>query len=82
MLFEIDSIKYQKYFPLNSNPFISESFIELNKVKTERVVRLINSEDKPVIGLVAGIKNRVIQSHFSAPFGGFHFRKKLFLCAR
>jgi hypothetical protein len=81
MLFEVDSINYQKYFPLNSNPFISESFIELNKLKADRIIRLIKDDAKPAIGLVAGIKKRVILSHFSAPFGGFHFRNEvIFMC--
>ncbi len=30
-----------------------------------------------MIGLIAGIKNGVLQSPFSAPFGGFHFRNEI-----
>ena len=77
MLINVDSKTYNKYFPANSHPFISDSFIELNKKKCERVVRLIDDTNKPGIGLVAGIKDGLIHSPFSAPFGGFHFRKDI-----
>lgn len=76
MLVEIDKESYRKYFPVDPNPFISEEFIEINLRKTDRVVRIIDNGNEPVIGFVAGIKNKVLQSPFSAPFGGFHFRKE------
>jgi hypothetical protein len=77
MLIEVDSKTYIRYFPINPHPFISDPFIELNSDKTERVVRLVEETDKPVIGLIAGIKNGVLYSPFSAPFGGFHFRNEV-----
>jgi len=77
MLIEVDSKKYKHYFPIDPHPFISESFIELNKGKIERVIRLIDDGDRPSLGLVAGLNNGIIQSSFSAPFGGFHFRKDI-----
>ena len=77
MLVEVNSNTYNKYFPVSPHPFISESFIELNKGKTVKVVRLVAENQKPVIGLIAGIKNGVLQSPFSAPFGGFHFRNEI-----
>ncbi len=76
MLVESDIISYRQYFPVDPNPFISEKFIELNCNKVDRVVRLVDDSSQPVIGLVAGIKNGVLKSPFSAPFGGFHFRKE------
>jgi len=76
MLVESDIISYRQYFPVDPNPFISEKFIELNRYKVDRVVRLVDDSSQPVIGLVAGIKNGVLKSPFSAPFGGFHFRKE------
>jgi hypothetical protein len=76
MLIEVDRNSYIKYFPGNSNPFISEAFIELNKDKVEKVVHLIDDGDKAVIGLIAGIKEGKLISPFSAPFGGFHFRNQ------
>jgi hypothetical protein len=74
MLIEVDSISYKKHFPVDPNPFISGTFIELNISKTEKVIRLINDKDKADIGLTAGIMNGILKSPFSAPFGGFHFR--------
>ena len=77
MLIEVDSKTYREFFPVDPHPFISKKFIELNKRKTERIVRLIsNTTAKPAIGFTAGIKNRMLQSPFSAPFGGFHFRNQ------
>jgi len=76
MLVETDIISYRQFFPVDPNPFISEKFIGLNSYKVDRVVRLVDNDSQPVIGLVAGIKNDVLQSPFSAPFGGFHFRKE------
>jgi hypothetical protein len=76
MLIEVNSKIYNTYFPVNPHPFISEQFIELNSGKTERVVRLVEENDKAVVGLIAGIKNEVLYSPFSAPFGGFHFRNE------
>ena len=76
MLVESGIISYRQYFPVDPNPFISEKFIELNRYKVDRVVRLVDDSSQPVIGLVAGIKNGILKSPFSAPFGGFHFRKE------
>lgn len=77
MLIEANVKKYKHYFPVNNHPFISESFIELNKGKAERVVRLIEDTRKPGMGFVAGLKDNYLKSPFSAPFGGFHFRKDI-----
>lgn len=77
MLFEVDTNTYNEYFPASPHPFISEPFIELNKGKVEKVVRLVADTQKPVIGFIAGIINEVLQSPFSAPFGGFHYRNEL-----
>ena len=75
MLVEKDISTYRRYFPVDSNPFISERFIELNRDKVDRIIRLVDESGEPVIGLVAGIKDGILKSPFSAPFGGFHFRK-------
>ena len=76
MLKESDSQSYRKIFLSDPNPFISENFFELNCRKVEKIVRLVNADEKPAIGLIAGIKNGFILSPFSAPFGGFHFRNE------
>ena len=75
MLFDVSPKVYYTHFSENPHPYISSAFIELNKNKTDRVVRLLENETKVSIGLVAGIKDGVLLSPFSAPFGGFHFRK-------
>ncbi len=75
MLIETDKITFKNFFRNDPNPFISEKFIELNRKKVDRVIRLIDDSGDPVIGLVVGVKNGVVMSPFSAPFGGFHFRK-------
>jgi hypothetical protein len=77
MLIEVDKITYKRYFPVDPHPFISEQFIELNKGKVDKIIRLIDDCKKPVIGLVAGIRNGLLLSPFSAPFGGFHFHNEI-----
>jgi hypothetical protein len=77
MLIEVNSKTYSEKFSYDPHPFISEPFIELNKGKTERLIRLVGDSEKAVIGLIAGVKNGVLQSPFSAPFGGFHFRNEI-----
>lgn len=75
MLKNISEKDYKNYFPFTPNPFISEEFTNLTKHKVDKVVRLIDSNNKDVaVGLVAGIKNNELLAPFSAPFGGFHFR--------
>ena len=77
MIAETDMLVFKNMFPSDPHSFVSEEFIELNKGKTERVIRLVDvDKDRPVIGLVAGIKDGIISSPFSAPFGGFHFRNQ------
>jgi hypothetical protein len=76
MLVEIDSRTYRVYFAENPHPFISEPFIELNKGKTEKIIRLVSDKQKPEIGFIAGLRNGILLSPFSAPFGGFHFRNE------
>lgn len=77
MLIEVDARTYQQYFPNDPHPFISETFTELNRRKVDRILRLANSHGKVSLGLVAGVKNRILLSPFSAPFGGFHFRNEI-----
>jgi hypothetical protein len=71
-LLAIDAETYHYYFPNDTNPFISEKFIQLNAHKVDRVIRLIPSKDNIKIGLIAGIKDGVLKAPFSAPFAGFH----------
>lgn len=77
MLIEVDAKIFNSKFLADPHPFISESFINLNQHKVDSVIRLIEDNTKSSVGLVAGIKNGVIKSPFSAPFGGFHFRNEI-----
>jgi len=72
MLIEVSKEDYKMYFPTDNNPFTSEEFIALVENKTEKVIRLIK-EDDTSIGLILGLKDGVLTSPFSAPFGGFHY---------
>lgn len=74
MLTEVDSKVYCHHFPFSPHPYISDAFIELNITKVDKIVRLLADNSKVSIGLVAGIRDGVLISPFSAPFGGFHFK--------
>ena len=76
MLIDVDLKDFGSCFPVDPHPFVSEPFIELNKGKTERIFRLVDNSEKPGMGLLAGFKGGILKSPFSAPFGGFHFRKE------
>lgn len=77
MLIEVDRQTFKSYFPGDPHPFISEGFIELNREKADSLIRLVWMTEKPVLGLVAAIRNGMMLSPFSAPFGGFHFRNEV-----
>ncbi|ULB33701.1 MULTISPECIES: hypothetical protein [Proteiniphilum] len=72
MLVEVSKEVYRRYFLTDSNPFITEAFISLVEKKCERVIRLMKDDDVS-IGLILGMKDGIITSPFSAPFGGFHY---------
>lgn len=76
MLIEVSKKNYDSHFPICNNPYISSNFIEINKNKVDKVVRLLENDYKVSIGIVAGIKDSILKSPFSAPFGGFHHRKE------
>ena len=77
MLFETSAKLFKHLLSVDPHPFITEKFIEPIKHKVERIVRLVENEKKTSFGLVAGIKDGIINSPFSAPFGGFHFQHNL-----
>ena len=76
MLIEVSAKEYKQYFCSDNHPFISEQFVELNKHKVDKLVRLVTDSGKISIGLVAGIKENMFLSPFSSPFGGFHYRSE------
>ncbi len=75
MLIEADPKQYFHYFSSDPHPFITRGFTELNRKKAERIVYITEDVKKPGLGLIAGLRNGWLLSPFSAPFGGFHFRK-------
>jgi len=75
MIIEIEKSEYVKYFPIPPHPFISEKFIDLNSHKVDQIVWLVDDSGTANMGLIAGVRNGTISSPFSAPFGGFHFKK-------
>lgn len=77
MLVELDAATFHKFFPVDPHPYISEPFVELNKAKADVIIRLADVSDKPSVGIIAGVKDGILRSPFSAPFGGFHFRKEI-----
>jgi hypothetical protein len=77
MLIEVDPKVFKNRFPSDPHPFVSEGFLNLNKQKADRIVRLVEDTKKVSIGLVGGVKEGILKSPFSAPFGGFHFKNEL-----
>lgn len=77
MLVDLDVKTYRNYFPNDPHPFISENFVALNSWKCEKVLRLAQDRHKTALGLIVGAIDGMLYSHFSAPFGGFHFRNEL-----
>lgn len=77
MLIKVSEKSYFSNFLNEYHPFISNKFIELNKNKSEAIFFLVRNDEKPDIGLIVGLKDGILLSPFSAPFGGFHFRHEL-----
>lgn len=71
MLTEVSKKTYRNYFQTDPHPYVSDGFLGLVESKADRVFRLMDENDKSM-GLVLGVKDNVLQSPFSAPFGGFH----------
>jgi hypothetical protein len=76
MLIEVSAKEFKHRFGSDPHPYISEPFTEFNKWKVDRIVRLIEDNKKVSMGLLAGIKDGILRSPFSAPFGGFHYRNE------
>jgi hypothetical protein len=72
MLIEVSKDIYRRHFSSDPNPYISEDFISLVENKTDKVVRLMDSNDASM-GLIGGLKDNYLCAPFSAPFGGLHY---------
>lgn len=73
MLIEITKEEFRRLFDTAPTPYLREDFLELVEHKTEKVIRLVNSDDTSV-GVLLGVSSGMLRSPFSAPFGGFHYR--------
>src|SRR5687768_6807955 len=76
MLLNVDPPIFKYHFASDTHLFVSEDFIALNAYKSDKVVRLVQDQEKLQLGLVAGIKDGNLVSPFSAPYGGFHFKSE------
>lgn len=72
MLVEVSKEEYRKYFPTDPSPYVSENFLNLNEEKQDKLIRLMMKGDTSM-GLIVGVKDGIVCSPFSAPFGGFHY---------
>lgn len=76
MLLNVEPSLFKYHFPSHPHLFVSEEFNMLNAFKTDHIVRLVPDSEKVQIGLVGGIRNAILMSPFSAPYGGFHFKSE------
>jgi hypothetical protein len=70
-ILEVDSKAYAEALPNPSNVFNSAAFSELNASKCDAVYYLLFKDSKVRLGIIFGVRNNILTSPFSAPFGGF-----------
>lgn len=75
-LIETSSAIFESIIVEPYHVFNTVSFANLNKNKCDEIVFLLYKDSKYRLGLIAGIKDGMLLSSFSAPFGGFSFLKK------
>jgi hypothetical protein len=68
---EISSNEYLSVFTQHNHLYNTVQYNVLNEKKCEKIVYLLFFDNKVKLGLIAGIKDGVLTSPFSAPFGGF-----------
>lgn len=68
---EVSSAEYLAAIQNPSHIFNSVPFAELNKQKCEKVLYLLFKDTKVRLGIIFGLRNNILTSPFSAPFGGF-----------
>lgn len=72
-------VNAHEYGQLNSqvyHSFNSAEFAAINKQKCDAAFMLLYKDSKLRLGLTAGIRNSILLSPFSAPFGGFSFMRQ------
>ena len=73
---EVSAQEYGNRFSDYVAIYNSPEFNELNREKAEEIKYLFFVNTKPRLGLIAGIKKGMLNSPFSAPFGGFTLNNK------
>jgi hypothetical protein len=68
---EVSSKVYSDTFPNAFHVFNSVAFCILNESKCEKVYYLVFKDSKIRLGIIFGLRNDILVSPFSAPFGGF-----------
>jgi len=68
---KVEAQEYASLFRNHSHVFNSVTFTELNKHKCDMVHYFVFRDGKTRLGLIAGEREGVLCSPFSAPFGGF-----------
>lgn len=71
----VDNEEYFKIIGPSYNNFNNSKFNNINKKNAEKVFYFLFKNSKYRLGLIAGLKNNILMSPFSAPFGGFSFKK-------
>lgn len=72
----VSSAEYGSVFPTPPNVFDGVEFNELNSWKCEELHYLLFIEGRVRCGIILGLRDGVLHSPFSAPFGGFAFTRR------
>ena len=74
-LIEVDSFTYFEKIGIPYHFFNQTDFNKLNQGKCEKIFFLLPTEKSNKTGLIAGLKNGILCSPFSAPFGSYSSSK-------
>ena len=72
-ILEVTSEVFDITFPNPNHIFNSGAFSKLNEARFETVYYLIFKDTKTRLGIILGLKDKILLSPFSATFGGFEF---------
>lgn len=75
-ILEINKEDYHREIGCSFHKYNSAQFNYLNEQNTEKVYYLLFKDTEYRLGIIAGLNKDSIRSPFSAPFGGFSFKKK------
>ena len=75
-IFEVNKDEYFKIIGCSFHKFNTSDFNYVNKQNSEKVFYLLFKDTEYRLGIIVGLNKDKISSPFSAPFGGFSYRKK------